>query len=154
MAELKEGKPAPDFSLPSTEGKEVSLSALKGNNIVLYFYPKDDTPGCTKEACDFRDSMAKVKKKALLFGVSADSLKSHDKFREKYQLSFPLLSDESKEMIQKYGVWKEKAFMGKKYMCIERTTVIIDKQGKVRKVFPKVKVEGHAAEVLEVLNTL
>ena len=156
MAKLEEGKPAPDFSLPSTEGKDVSLSQFIGKkNVVLYFYPKDDTPGCTKEACDFRDSIKKfATSDTVIFGVSADSIKSHDKFRQKYNLPFPLLSDEGKEVIKKYGVWAEKSMYGKKYMGIERTTVVIDKQGKVRRVFPKVKVDGHSGEVLETLKSL
>lgn len=150
---LQEGKTAPDFSLPSTEGKEISLSDFKGKkSIVLYFYPKDNTPGCTQESCDFRD-MNKLfaKKDAVILGISADSVKSHEGFQSKFKLSFPLLSDESKDVIKKYGVWKEKSMYGKKYMGIERTTVVIDKEGKVRKIFPKVKVTGHAEEVLESL---
>ena len=156
MPTLKEGAEAPDFSLPSTEGKEISLAQFQGKkNVVLYFYPKDNTPGCTKEACDFRDSAKRLTvKDAVVLGVSADSLKSHDSFREKFKLSFPLLSDEGKKMLQKYGVWKEKSFMGNKFMGIERTTVIIDKAGKVRKVFAPVKVDGHTEEVLKVLETL
>jgi peroxiredoxin Q/BCP len=150
---LQEGKAAPDFSLPSTEGKEIKLSDFKGKkSIVLYFYPKDNTPGCTQESCDFRDISAKfAKKDAVILGVSADSLKSHDSFRDKFKLPFPLLSDENKEVIKKYGLWVEKSLYGKKYMGIERTTVVIDKEGKVRKIFPKVKVTGHAEEVLESL---
>ena len=154
MPSLKEGAKAPDFSLPSTEGKEIKLTDFAGKkSVVLYFYPKDDTPGCTKEACDFQDQSKKfAAKDAVVFGVSADSLVSHDKFRTKYKLSFPLLSDEGKDVIKKYGVWKEKSMYGKKYMGIERTTVVIDKQGKVRRLFPKVKVDGHTQEVLEVLE--
>jgi thioredoxin-dependent peroxiredoxin len=147
---LQEGKAAPSFSLPSTEGKEISLSDFKGKkNVVLYFYPKDNTPGCTQESCDFRD-MTKLfaKKDAVILGISADSIKSHEGFRDKFSLSFPLLSDETKETIKKYDVWKEKSLYGKTYMGIERTTVVIDKEGKVRKIFPKVKVTGHAEEVL------
>jgi thioredoxin-dependent peroxiredoxin len=151
---LQEGKIAPDFSLPSTEGSEFKLSDLKGKkSIVLYFYPKDDTTGCTKEACDFRDSIKKIASSdAIVLGVSADSLKSHDKFRTKYNLPFPLLSDENREVIKKYGVWKEKSMYGKKYMGIERTTIVIGKDGKVKRIFPKVKVDGHYQEVLEALK--
>ncbi len=156
MPSLQEGKPAPDFALPSTEGQEIRLSDFKGKkNIVLFFYPKDNTPGCTKEACDFRDSQKKIDRAdTVVLGVSADSLKSHDVFRKLFKLPFPLLSDENKEVIKKYGVWAEKSLYGKKYMGIERTTVVIDKDGKVRKIFPKVKVNGHSDEVLQVLNEL
>ena len=127
---LQEGKKAPDFKLPSTEGSEISLADFKGEQaVVLYFYPKDDTPGCTQEACDFRDSLKKFKAKgAAVLGVSADPMKAHEKFQKKFSLPFPLLSDETKEMIKEYGVWKEKSMYGKKYMGIERTTIIIDKQ--------------------------
>lgn len=154
--EVQEGKKAPNFKLPSTEGKEVSLSDFKNEQaVVLYFYPKDNTPGCTQESCDFRDSYKKFKSKgAVILGVSADSLQSHAKFQEKFELPFPLLSDESKEMLKDYGVWKEKSMYGKKYMGIERTTIIIDKQGKVAKIFPKVKVTGHIGEVFEAVSSL
>jgi peroxiredoxin Q/BCP len=152
MASLSVGDKAPDFSLPSTDGSVISLKELRGKKIVLYFYPKDDTSGCTKEACSFTENLGRVRKKgAEIFGVSADSVKSHQKFTEKYSLAFPLLSDESKEMIKAYGVWKEKSMYGKKYMGIERTTFIIDEKGKIAHIFPKVKVEGHTEEVLAVL---
>jgi peroxiredoxin Q/BCP len=152
MSELKAGDRAPDFLLPSTDGGTVSLKDLRGKKVVLYFYPKDDTPGCTKEACSFRDNIARVKKKgALLFGVSADSLSSHEKFREKYGLPFPLLSDEEKEVVKAYGVWRMKQFMGRKYMGIERTTVLIDEKGTIAHIFRKVKVDGHTDEVLALL---
>ncbi len=150
----QEGKKAPDFKLPSTEGKEIALSDFKGEQpVVLYFYPKDDTPGCTQEACDFRDLFKKFKG-AAIFGISADPLKAHEKFQKKYLLPFPLLSDETKEVIKNYGVWKEKSMYGKKYMGIERTTIVIDKLGKVAKIFPKVKVTGHVEEVLETVRSL
>ena len=156
MAKLKEGKPAPDFSLPSSEGRQVSLSDFKNRKkVVLYFYPKDDTPGCTQEACDFRDTLKKIEKEdAVVLGVSKDSLDSHEAFIKKYKLPFPLLSDENKEVIKQYGVWKEKSLYGKKYMGVERTTVVIDKKGIVRQIFPKVKVNGHAEEVLKALSGL
>ena len=152
MAPLNIGDKAPNFSLPSTDGSIVSLKDLRGKKIVLYFYPKDDTPGCTKESCSFRDNLAHVKKKgAVIYGVSADSVKSHQKFTDKYDLTFPLLSDETKEMIKAYGVWQQKSFMGKKYMGIERTTFIIDEEGRIANIFPNVKVLGHTEEVLEKL---
>lgn len=156
MTKLAEGKPAPDFSLPSTEGKEIRLSDFKGKkNVVLYFYPKDNTPGCTKESCSFRDSIKEfTDADTVVLGVSADSLKSHDNFRRLFKLPFPLLSDEGREIIKQYGVWTEKSLYGKKYMGIERTTVVIDKQGTVRRVFSKVKVDGHKEEVLEAVKDL
>src|SRR4029079_4266849 len=124
---IEEGKPAPSFSLPSTDGKTISLAGLKGKKVVLYFYPKDDTPGCTKEACAFRDAFADYKKAgAVLLGVSPDDLESHEKFRGKYELPFTLLADTGHAVAEKYGVWKEKLNYGKKYMGIERTTFVID----------------------------
>ncbi len=152
MTELSAGDPAPDFSLPSTSGGTVSLRDLRGKKVVLYFYPKDDTPGCTKEACSFQDNLARVRKKgALIFGISADSISSHQKFQKKYGLSFPLLSDERKEVIKAYGTWKMKHLMGRNYMGIERTTVLIDENGRITHIFRKVKVEGHTDEVLALL---
>ena len=149
-----EGETAPEFSLPSTEGKNISLADYrKKKNVVLYFYPKDDTPGCTKEACDFRDALQRFNQKdTVILGVSADSISSHQSFQNKFKLPFPLLSDEKKETVKKYGVWKEKNMYGKKYMGVERTTVVIDKEGKLLKIFPKVKVDGHVEEILEVLK--
>lgn len=145
---IQVGKNAPMFNLPSSEGKSIKLSDYKGKkNIILYFYPKDNTPGCTQEACDFRDAYEGLKKKAVILGVSPDSLKSHEKFIEKHALPFTLLSDESKEMLKKYGVWQKKKFMGREFMGVIRTTVLIDKQGKVRQVFSPVKVKGHLEEV-------
>ncbi len=150
---IEEGIIAPSFSLADQDGKTHSLKDCLGKKVVLYFYPKDNTPGCTKEACSFRDEIAFFKKNdTIIFGVSADSVKSHKNFSEKFSLPFPLLSDESKKMIEAYGVWKEKSMYGKKYMGIERTTVIIDEKGKVKKIFAKVKVEGHTEEVLEALK--
>lgn len=146
---LKVGDPAPDYSLPSTSGKNISLKDFRGKKVVLYFYPKDDTPGCTKEACSFRDNLARVRSKgAEVFGISADSVKSHQKFIEKYNLPFILLSDGSKEVIKAYDVWQQKSFLGKKYMGIERTTFIINEDGRIGHIFHKVKVDGHTDEVL------
>ncbi|MGA7159498.1 MAG: thioredoxin-dependent thiol peroxidase [Bacteroidota bacterium] len=153
MAELHVGDDAPDFSLAGDDGKKHSLKEFRGKKTVLYFYPKDDTSGCTKEACSFRDNLTSIKKKgAVLLGVSADGTESHKKFVSKYDLNFPLLSDESKTVLEKYGVWKLKAFMGRKYMGIERTTFIIDEKGKISHIFPKVKVENHTEEILDALS--
>ena len=147
---LKAGDKAPDFSLISDEGKNISLKDFKGKKVILYFYPKDDTSGCTKEACSFRDNIKIVNKKnAVVIGVSKDDTKSHQKFKKKYDLPFTLLSDENLDMLKKYDVWKEKSMYGKKYMGIERTTYIIDEKGKIQDVFNKVKVDGHTEEVLE-----
>lgn len=152
---LKVGNKAPSFKLKNQDDKYVSLSDLKGKPVVLYFYPKDDTSGCTKEACNFRDEFPKFGKlKAKIIGVSADSVKSHKKFAEKYDLPFDLLSDEKKEMLEKYGVWQEKSMYGRKYMGIVRTTFIIDEKGKISKIFPKVKVEGHNQEVMDALKEM
>lgn len=149
---LKVGSKAPDFRLPASDGSIISLSDLKGKKVVLYFYPKDDTPGCTKEACSFRDNLSRVKKKgAVVLGISKDSSASHQKFSEKYDLSFPLLSDEKLEVIKSYGAWLQKSMMGRKFMGIERTTFVIDEKGIISHIFPKVKVEGHAEEVLKIL---
>jgi peroxiredoxin Q/BCP len=152
---LEVGDKAPSFKLKNQDGETISLSELKGKPVVLYFYPKDDTSGCTKEACNFRDEFPKFKKiKAEILGVSADSVQSHKKFAEKYDLPFNLLSDESKEVVEKYGVWKEKSMYGRKYMGIERTTFIINSAGNISKIFPKVKVENHNQEVMEALKEL
>ncbi len=146
---LDVGDKAPDFSLKSDEDNTISLSRMKGKKVVLYFYPKDDTPGCTKEACSFRDGFSVIQKKgAIVLGVSTDSVESHKKFKEKFNLNFPLLSDADKKVVNAYGVWKEKALYGRKYMGIERTTFVIDENGKIKRVFPKVKVDGHYDEVL------
>lgn len=150
MAKLAVGDQAPDFTLPSDRGKNISLEDFRGKKVVLYFYPKDDTPGCTKEACSFSENLARVKRKgAVVLGLSADSTASHKKFVDKFDLSFPLLSDESKSVIKAYNVWKEKSMYGKKYMGIERTTFIIDEDGRIAHIFEKVKVDGHTDEVLE-----
>jgi peroxiredoxin Q/BCP len=152
--ELIEGNAAPDFSMASSSGETVNLHDLKGKVVVLYFYPKDDTPGCTTEACNFRDNMAIIQSTgALVFGVSPDSLKAHDKFIKKYELNFPLLSDEGSAVSTAYGVWKEKSMYGKKYMGIERSTFLIDEEGKLAKVWRKVKPDGHAIEVLNYIKS-
>jgi peroxiredoxin Q/BCP len=152
---LQPGKPAPDFTLPADSGTTVSLGALKGRKVVLYFYPKDDTSGCTKEAIAFNGLRGDFEAAgAVIVGVSPDSVKSHDKFKAKYDLAFPLASDEAKDMLNAYGVWVEKSMYGRKYMGIERTTVLIDAQGRVARVWNKVKVEGHAEEVLEAVKAL
>jgi len=150
-SDLKVGQKAPDFTVVDDQGEKVKLADLKGKKVVLYFYPKDDTPGCTKEACAFRDGIDKIKKRgAVVLGVSADSVESHKKFKSKFDLNFPLLAD--KKMIEAYGVWKEKSMYGKKYMGIERTTFVIDENGKIAHIFPKVKVDQHYDEVLEALK--
>ena len=150
-----EGKKAPAVNLEDQDGKKVSLNDFKGKNIVLYFYPKDNTSGCTTEACNFRDDFPDFKKlKAVILGVSPDSVQSHKKFADKFDLPFQLLSDEKKQVLEKYGVWKEKSMYGRKYMGVERSTFIIDKTGTVRKIFRKVKVADHNKEVLEALKEL
>ncbi len=159
--EVKELQPAPDFTLPAVgdekvvkDGK-VHLGDLKGKTTVLYFYPKDDTPGCTAEACSFRDADHEMQKRGVVvLGISADDITSHQKFADKYGLSFPLLSDTDTTVSQQYGVWKEKSMYGKKFMGINRETFLIDKDGIVRKVWPKVKAEGHAQEVLNTIEEL
>lgn len=150
--ELKVGDKAPEFNLLSDSGEKVSLKSLKGKKVILYFYPKDDTSGCTKEACSFRDNIKLIEKQnAIVIGVSKDSVASHEKFKKKYDLPFTLLSDETTKMISDYGVWKEKSMYGRKYMGIERTTFVIDEKGKIQAVFPKVKVDGHVEEILKQL---
>ena len=149
---LKVGQKAPDFELLSDENKPVRLSDFRGKKVVLYFYPKDNTPGCTRQSCSFRDGLAQIRgKNAVVLGVSADSASSHKGFKEKFELNFPLLSDSEKKVVQTYGVWKEKSMYGKKYMGLERTTVVIDEEGKIVKIFPKVQVDGHFEEVLAAL---
>ncbi len=154
-AGLKVGQKAPTFSLLDDKGQKVSLSDFKGKKVVLYFYPKDDTPGCTREACAFRDGIEDLRdSQAVVLGVSADSVESHKKFSTKYDLNFPLLSDVDKKALQAYGVWKEKSLYGRKFMGIERTTFVIDKDGKISHIFPKVKVDGHLEDVLGELELL
>lgn len=149
---LKEGDKAPAFTTATSGGGKVSLSDYKGKNVILYFYPKDDTPGCTKEACAFRDHWADFKKKgAVVLGVSTDKVKAHDKFVEKYKLPFTLLSDEDKKIVDAYGVWGPKTFMGMKYTGTYRVTFLIGPDGKIKKIWPKVKPAEHAEEVLAAL---
>jgi peroxiredoxin Q/BCP len=148
---VKEGQKAPDFTLASSDGA-VSLKSLRGKPVVLYFYPKDDTPGCTREACAFRDAKARFKKSgAVILGVSPDSVASHDKFRDKYKLNFHLLADPDKSVAKKYGAFGEKVLYGKKVVGMIRSTFVIDADGVVRKVFPRVRVDGHDEQVLEAL---
>ena len=152
---VNEGEKAPDFSMPTDGGGSVSLKDLKGKAVVLYFYPKDSTPGCTKEACGFRDLMPDFSKAdAEIIGVSKDSVKRHDNFKAKYELPFLLASDEAGDVCERYGVWVEKSMYGKKFMGIERATFLIDAKGKVRNVWRKVKVPGHVEEVLEAAKAL
>jgi peroxiredoxin Q/BCP len=147
-------EPAPSFELPSQDGTTVSLEDYRGKkHVVLYFYPKDDTPGCTREACDFRDSRALANEDVVILGVSKDSVQSHARFREKYGLPFRLLSD-TDGVAERYGVWKEKHSYGRKSIGIERTTFVIDKQGIVRQVFPRVKVEGHVDEIVAAVKQM
>ncbi len=149
------GSKAPDFDLAASSGQNIALKDLKGKNVVVYFYPKDDTPGCTVEACGLRDSFNDIEKlNAVILGVSPDTVKSHDKFISKFKLPFPLLADEDKKMCQDYGVWVEKSMYGKKYMGVARTTFIIDKKGTITQVFEKVKPEGHHLEVIDALKAL
>ena len=146
----KEGTTAPAFKTTDQNGESVSLKDLRGQKVVLYFYPKDDTPGCTKEACSFRDAYSKFKKqKITVLGVSPDKETAHKKFETKYQLPFTLLADTDHSIAEAYGVWGEKKFMGRTYMGVHRTTFLIDEKGKIKKIFEKVKPEDHASEVLE-----
>ncbi len=151
---MEEGKKAPDFTALNQDGKKVKLSSFRGKkNVVLYFYPRDMTPGCTTEACDFRDSQSSFKN-TVIIGVSADSQEKHTKFIEKHSLSFDLLSDPDRKVLEKYGVWQEKSLYGKKFMGIVRSTFIIDKKGVIQKIFSKVKVKGHVEKVLEALKEI
>ncbi len=150
---LEEGMKAPDFSLPDSQGIEVALSDFIGKNIILYFYPKDNTKGCTLEAVSFRDNYEKIQESnTIILGVSKDSIKSHINFVNKHNLPFKLLSDSEGKICELYGVWKEKSMYGRKYMGIERTTFLIDKEGTIMKIFPKVKVKGHVEEVIKYIQ--
>ena len=149
MSLLSVGDKAPDFKTTNQDGEKVALSDFKGQKVVLYFYPKDDTPGCTREACSFRDGWSKFRRKKIaVLGVSADDEKSHRKFADKFSLPFPLLADTDKKIVKDYGAWGEKNMYGRKYMGIRRVTYLIDEKGKVAAVWPKVKPEGHADELL------
>jgi peroxiredoxin Q/BCP len=149
---IEEGTPAPSFSLPSDSGEIVSLKSLRGRPVVLYFYPKDDTPGCTKQACGIRDAWGEFERRgAVVLGVSPDSAKKHEKFRDKYKLPFTLLADEDHAVAETYGTWVEKSFAGRKYMGVERSTFVIDAEGNLAKVMRRVKPDTHADDVLAAL---
>ena len=153
MSELKIGTKAPDFDLPADNNERIKLSDLSGEKVVLYFYPKDDTPGCTKEACEFRDSLPEFEKLyTKVIGISKDSPSRHDKFKEKHDLPFKLVSDEDGSVCEAYGTWVEKSMYGRKYMGIDRATFLIDENGDIQQVWRKVKVTGHVDSVLKALN--
>jgi len=153
MAELKTGSKAPDFTLPTDGGGEISLKQFKGQKVVLYFYPKDDTPGCTAESCSFNENLSKFNKLDVqVIGLSKCSVKKHDKFKEKYGLKFPLASDENGDVCERYGTWVEKSMYGKKYMGIDRSTFLIDENGKIAALWRNVKVPGHVEEVMEAVK--
>lgn len=152
---IEAGQKAPAFTLTADDGSKVRLADLKGQPVVLYFYPRDDTPGCTREACSFRDQRATLKKLgAQVLGISTDSIQSHEKFRDKFDLNFPLLSDPEHAVAEKYGAWREKNMYGKKSMGIQRSTFLIDAGGKVAKVWKAVKVDGHDAQVIAALEEM
>ena len=152
MSRLSVGDPAPDFTLASDTGEPVTLAALRGKPVVLYFYPRDDTPGCTTEACEFRDAWDEVKQAgAVVLGVSPDDVPSHRRFRTKYRLPFPLLADPDHRVAERYGAWGEKSMYGRKFQGVLRTTFVIDSRGRVHRIFERVKPKGHAAAVLEAL---
>jgi peroxiredoxin Q/BCP len=149
---IEVGKKAPPFSALTDAGKRIALKDFKGKKVVLYFYPRDLTPGCTTEACDFRDHHVQLKKRGVVvIGVSRDEVATHEKFRDKHELNFPLVADTDGEICEKYGVWQEKSLYGKKFMGIVRSTFVIDEDGRIAHVFPKVRVKGHVAELLELL---
>ena len=152
---IKENTKAPDFKLPSTSNKDYSLKDSKGNYVIIYFYPKDDTPGCTTETNDFNKLLPKFKKlNCEILGISKDNLNSHEKFKNKYKIKFDLLADEEKKVLKKYKVWAKKKFMGREFLGIVRTTFLIDKKGKILNIWNNVKVNGHAQEVLETLENI
>jgi len=155
MSELAEGSPAPDFTLPGDNSSEITLSAYRGQPVVVYFYPKDNTSGCTKEAIAFNELIDQFKEAGVtVIGISPDPVSSHDKFKAKHELAFPLASDEKTETANAYGVWVEKSMYGKKYMGVERSTFLVDKDGNIARVWRKVKVPGHAENVLEAVKAL
>ncbi|WP_439504639.1 thioredoxin-dependent thiol peroxidase [Sediminibacterium sp.] len=155
MAVLKEGSKAPAFKAPDQNGNMVSLSDFKGKKLILYFYPKDDTPGCTSQACNLKDNYSDLIKKGFqVVGVSVDSIKSHKKFEEKYELPFPLISDEEKKIVDKYNLWGEKKFMGRTYMGTTRTTFLIDETGIIRKIIAKPDTKNHTEEVLAAWDSI
>jgi peroxiredoxin Q/BCP len=152
---LEIGQPAPDFALPDQRGQTITLSKLRGSPVVLYFYPRDNTPGCTKEACAFRDARTDYEKaSAKVIGVSPDTVQSHQKFVEKFALPFTLVADPDHKVCELYGVWKEKNMYGKKSIGVVRSTFVIDAKGVIRKIYPRVKVDGHSDEVLEAIKAL
>lgn len=152
---ITEGQPAPDFTLPADDGKKIKLKDQRGSPVVLYFYPRDDTPGCTREACAFRDRQAELLKLgAKVFGVSTDDVASHGRFRDKYELNFPLLADVDHKVAEKYGAWREKNMYGKKSWGVQRSTFLIDADGVVRKVWKRVSVDGHDEQVLAALKEM
>ena len=152
---LNIGDNAPDFTLPDHDGRDVTLSSLRGDPVVVYFYPKDDTPGCTTEACDFRDNMARITGAgASVMGISADSAKSHQKFREKYDLPFPLLVDEEHAVMEQYGAWGEKKMYGRVFMGLIRSTFLIDREGKIAEAWYNVRAKGHVDKVLAALEAM
>ena len=153
MSELKIGDKAPEFRLPTDGGEDISTTALKGHKVILYFYPKDNTPGCTTQACDFRDTLDSLSKlNAKVVGISKDSVKKHDNFKAKHGLNFPLASDENGDVCERYGVWKEKSMYGKTFMGIERTTFLIDENGIISQIWRKVKVNDHMDEIQSALK--
>jgi peroxiredoxin Q/BCP len=152
---IREGEQAPNFSLEADDGTVVTRDSLAGKNVVLFFYPRDNTTGCTQEACDFRDAFPRFGKiDAVVIGVSPDSLESHRKFKKKFDLPYLLLSDENHQLADNFGIWKEKSMYGRKYMGFERTTVIVDRKGRVVRIFPKVKIPGHIQEVEKTVREL
>jgi peroxiredoxin Q/BCP len=152
---LEPGTIAPDFTLPADDGGKLKLSAERGHPVVLYFYPADDTPGCTKEACAFRDRRAEIEKLgAKVVGISADTIESHGQFRDKFKLTFPLLADVDHKVADRYGAWREKNMYGKKFFGIQRSTFLIDAEGNIAKVWKSVKVDGHDQQVIDALDSL